>query len=313
MPQTPPRIVALTGATGFIGVTLVRALVERGDEVRILSRRLRDSSGIFHGVKWFQGDLRHPVDPAFLEGVDTLFHLAAELRDPERMQEVNVLGTEHLLEAADDRVRRWIQLSSVGVYGPPSGRVVDEKTPPVPGNEYERTKLASDRLVEAASRISGMEFAILRPSNVVGVGMQNGSVFALIDAVRRGRFVHIGPRGSIATYVHVDDVVRALLACRDAPTGRVYNISSDCAWEQLIDRIAQLVEVRPPRLRLPAWPLRLLVRALEGRMQLPITGGRLAALTNRTHYPSDRIVRELGFTFVRPMPDSIADLVGVRP
>lgn len=309
MPPTTPRKVAITGATGFIGGALVKALLSRGDEVRILSRRLRVSTGVYRGTKWFQGDLCNPVDPAFLDGVDFLYHLAAELGDPERMIDVNVRGTENLLGAADGCVRRWIQLSSVGVYGPPTVPVVDEDTPPAPENEYERTKLAADRLVEMAGKFNGMEFVILRPSNVIGAEMRNGSVFSLIGAVRRKRYFHIGPRGAIATYVHVDDVVRALVACQDAPTGRVYNLSSDCAWEALIDRIASCVGVRPPRLRIPAWPLRLAIRALGRRVRLPLTSAGLASLTNRSRYPSDRICQELGFTFTKPLPDAIGDLV----
>ena len=289
----------------------MKALLKRGDEVRVLSRRSSDTTSTFQGAKWCQGDLCHPINPAFLDGVDTLYHLAAELRNPAQMEAVNVRGTANLLTAAKRAgVRRWIQLSSVGVYGPPTSPIVTEGTTPEPANEYERTKLASDRLVQEACYRSDMDYVILRPSNIIGTEMKNGSFFGLVKAVSRGRYFFIGPRGGIATYVHVEDVVRALIACQEAVKGSIYNLSSDCTWEALIERIASLVGVRSPRIRIPAAPLRLVIGALDGRVRVPLTSSRLASLTNRSRYPSDRIVQELGFVFTKPMPEGIEDVVG---
>ena len=310
MSNSPSLKVAITGGTGFIGRPLARTLLVGGNEVRVLSRRTVDTTSTFQGARWYQGDFCHPINPAFLNGVDTLYHLAAELSNPAQMEAVNVQGTANLLTAAKRAgVRRWIQLSSVGVYGPPTSLIVKEGTTPKPANEYERTKLVSDRLVDEACRRSNMEHVILRPSNVIGADMKNGSFFALVKAVSRGRYFFIGPRGAIATYVHVEDVVRALVACREAVKGSIYNLSSDCTWEALIERIASLVGVRSPRIRIPAAPLRLVIGALEGHMRVPITSGRLASLTGRSRYSSDRIVKELGFAFTKPMPEGIEDVV----
>ena len=301
--------VAITGGTSFIGKNLVKTLLKRGNEVRVLSRQSAYDSSSFQGVRWCHGDLCHQIDPDFLNEVDTLYHLAAELSTPAQMESVNIQGTANLLSAAAKAgVQRWIQLSSIGVYGPPRELLVTEETAPAPGNEYERTKLASDVLVQQACQRSDMDYVILRPSNVIGTEMKNGSFFALVRAVSRGRYFFIGPRGAIATYVHVEDVVRALVACQDAPKASVYNLSSDCTWEALIERIATFVGRRSPRVRVPSLPLRLVIRALEGHMQLPLTSGRLASLTNRSRYSSDRIIQELGFSFAKPMPEGIEGL-----
>jgi len=303
-------IYAITGATGLIGSPLVKTLLNRGNEVRVLTRRHADATSAFHGASSYRGDICHQIDPSFLRGVDTLYHLAAELNKPEEMEAVNVQGTANLLSAATKAgARRWIQLSSIGVYGPPRALLVTEKTTPAPANEYERTKLASDRLVEKTCQRSDIDYVILRPSNVIGADMKNGSFFALVKAVSRGRYFFIGPRGAIATYVHVEDVVRALVACQEAVKGSIYNLSSDCTWEALIERIASLAGVRSPRIRIPAAPLRLVIAALDRRVRLPLTSGRLASLTNRSRYLSDRIVQELGFSFAKPMPEGIEDVV----
>ena len=302
--------ILVSGGTGLIGNILVKALISQGNQITILSRRVGTELTKIQGVTWIHGDLRHPIEASSLAGMDTLYHLASELSNPVEMEAVNVQGTANLLTAATKAgVRRWIQLSSIGVYGPPRSLLVTEGTTPEPANEYERTKLASDRLVEEVCRRSNMEHVILRPSNVIGAEMKNGSFFALVKAVSRGRYFFIGPRGAIATYVHVEDVVRALVACQKAPMGGVYNLSSDCTWEVLIERIAAVLGIRSPRLRIPALPLRLVIGALEEHMRLPLTSGRLSSLTNRSRYSSDRIVQELGFAFAKPMPEGIEDVV----
>jgi len=285
-------------------------LKRNGANIAVLSRRDKAKVQSFYETRWIQGDLRNPIDPKSLEGVNVIFHLAAELKNPEKMEAVNVQGTQNLLKAAQKAgVRKWIQLSSVGVYGSLTSLIVNEETTPKPANEYERTKLVSDRLVDEACRRSNMENIILRPSNIIGANMKNGSFFALVKAVSRGRYFFIGPRGAIATYVHVEDVVRALVACQEAGKGSIYNLSSDCTWEALIKRIASLVGVRSPRIRIPATPLRLVIGALEGQMRVPLTSRRLASLTNRSRYSSDRIVKELGFAFTKPIPEGIEDVV----
>ena len=298
--------VAITGGTGFIGRALAAAHLQRGDRVRVLTRRLGSEPC---GTVGFGGDISTSVPPAFLDGADVVYHLAAELGDPSRMEATNVHGTQRLLDTAVGCWNRWVQLSSVGVYGPPTGPIVTEATPPVPTSEYERTKLDSDAVVETTCKRNSADYAILRPSNVIGAAMKNRSFFALVSAVKRGRFFYIGPPGSIATYVHVDDVVQALIACISAPSGGVYNISSDCTWEMLIERISDLVGVRPPRLRIPSLPLQAVVSIVGDRMRLPLTSARLASLTNRSRYPADRIISELGFTYSRQMPDGIEDVV----
>jgi nucleoside-diphosphate-sugar epimerase len=310
MRSPEPTTIAITGATGFIGCLLARYHLDRGHQVRVLSRQQALELPALSGAKHFQGDITLDIPSRFLEGVDTLYHLAAELGEPSKMYSVNVNGTSILLAAAITAgLRRWVQLSSVGVYGPPTGPTVTEATPPVPTNEYERTKLASDVVVETTCKRNAVDYAILRPSNVIGATMKNRSFFALVSAVKRGRFFYIGPRGAIATYVHVDDVVQALIACASAPSGGIYNISSDCTWEVLIDRISELTGVRPPRLRIPSMALQTVISLVGDRIRLPLTSARLASLTNRSRYPTDRITSDLGFRYCRPMPDGIQDIV----
>src|SRR5688572_24199991 len=111
-------IVAVTGGTGFVGRRLVRELVARGDAVRVLTRDAARAAGLPPSVQVCAGDLASGTVPgAFLEGVEVLFHLAGEIKRPAAMRSLHVDGTRALAAAAAHRIKRWVQLSSVGVYG----------------------------------------------------------------------------------------------------------------------------------------------------------------------------------------------------
>ena len=110
------QTIAITGGSGFIGTLLVRHHINLGDQVRILSRHRADALPDLHGSMPFQGDFSQHIPRNFLDGADLVYHLAAELGDESRMHAVNVVGTSNLLRAAVSAgVRRWVQLSSIGV------------------------------------------------------------------------------------------------------------------------------------------------------------------------------------------------------
>lgn len=314
--------VCVTGANGFIGRSLVDALSLHGYSIRVLTRR---SDCLFpSGVQVVIGDLTSPDCQLeyFLLGCDVLFHCAGEIRDVLTMQLLHVDGTKRLLHAllkASMKTAQkihWVQLSSVGVYGPSIGpanivSIVTESDHVRPVGEYEITKAISDELVIQASDYGKMTYSIVRPSNVVGASMPNQSLSDLILMVKCGLFFYIGKPGAVATYVHVDDVVSALLKCAFEPNavGQTYNLSNDCSQENLITFIAAELGVRSPRLRIPELFIRTAVSLFEGWAKIPLTQSRIDALVKKTCYPADKIILELGFKFSRQMPMAIQDLL----
>jgi nucleoside-diphosphate-sugar epimerase len=314
--------VAITGASGFIGSSLLRALdVCGGVRIRILSRE--KSRALSRGVEILKGDLTAGDCPlkALVAGCRVVFHCAGQVRDIFTMRALHVDGTRRLLDAAEAegaRVKQplhWVQLSSVGAYGPPlrarDERVVTEGTPTRPVGEYERTKMESDELVMAAAASGAITCSILRPSNVIGVGMPNGSLRALGAMVRKGLFFYVGRPGAVATYVHVDDVVTVLRLCGsdDRAKGKVFNVSNDCLLEELVARIASDLGVKCPRVRLPEMPVRLITWAATKVTCHPLTQARIDALVSRTRYPYARLERELGFRPQICVLDAIGEIV----
>jgi nucleoside-diphosphate-sugar epimerase len=288
--------VAITGGSGFLGQRLAAAHLQRGDEVRLLSRSKQDDLGPYG--RWFQGDLSADGDfRAFVDGVDVLYHCAGELRDESRMQALHVDGTQRLIVAASGRIGRWVQLSSVGVYGARGAVSVTEETPLHPANHYEKTKADSDRLVLAAAAEQAFPVVILRPSIVFGPGMPNRSLYQLAGMIRRKLFFFIGPPGSSANYIPVDNVIDALIACGEHPSaaGNVYNLSGWTTMEKLIGAMAEALGVPAPMVRIPLFPATILANFAEFIPFSPISKSRVLALSSRTRFSDEKIRSDLSF------------------
>jgi len=305
------KVVAITGGTGFIGRHLLARHVALGDRVRYLTRKKPLES--IPGAEIFIGDLSASETlRGFVQGADVLYHCAAELRDASAMEKTNVTGTTNLLRAATGEIGRWVQLSSTGIYGAVRHGEVREDAEIRPGNAYERSKAAADALVLAAAE--KLSCVLLRPSNVYGADMPNQSLFQLIRMIDKGLFFFIGPRGATVNYVHVENVVDALLACAHATlpaNGRAYIVSDHRPLEAFAGIIAEHLGKPTPRMRLPELPVRALAAACGWLPGVPLKTSRIDALTNRTVYCTDRIEAELGFSNLVSMEAGLAELVRV--
>lgn len=304
-------IVAISGATGYIGRHLVARHLAAGDQVRVLSRG--DCAGMA-GVAVFNCDLSDdsPVPPGFVEGAEVLYHCAAELSDPSRMESVNVGGTAKLIKAAAGRIGRWIQLSSVGAYGPVRAGVVVEESPEHPVGPYERTKTQADHLVLAAASGSAFGCTVLRPSTVFGNDMPNQSLVQWVGVIQRGQFFFIGRPGAMVNYVHVDSVVDALLLCGSAEVakGRLYIVSEEMEIECFVGLICKMTGRSVPRFRIPVGLARI-ASSVGGFFWggFPLTLSRVDALTNRAVYSSGRISAELAYVPSVPLAEGLEKFV----
>ena len=306
-------IAGVTGGTGFVGRALVEQLVARGDRVRILTRQDGRDEPARPGVERVRAALNVPPGElsAFVDRLDVLYHCAGETRDEARMRATNVDGTRNLLTAASGRIGRWVQLSSVGAYGPHPTGLVTENEPPRPEGEYEVTKTEADALVLTEARTTGLDYAILRPCKVLGVGMRDRSLFAMFALARRGAFFYIGKPGAILNYVHVSDVARALVLAGTHPaaSGRTYNLARQITVEAFAAAITRALGVRSPWLRLPEKPVKLLAGLTSWIPMNPLTMGRIKGLTSRVVYSSERIERELGYRFSVAIEQGLEELV----
>jgi nucleoside-diphosphate-sugar epimerase len=316
--------VAVTGGTGRIGRALVASLIQEGYDVSVLSRKKNINSLNYRTV---QGDLTLDDCPLreLVRGCEIVFHCAAELSNVSLMRRLHSDGTKRLIAAVADEAKysdikiNWVQLSSVGVYGPPKiysqPRTITETSELQPFGEYEVTKSNSDSLVIGAAGIYPFYCNVLRPSNVLVPNELSPSISGLIDNIRRGRFFHIGPPGSIATFIHVNDVVGALIKCGERKNNgatEVFNLSNDCLWEDIVNAIADGSGVKKPQLRLPETIIRSGLSIVQKVLPIPLTQNRINSLVCRTSYPLDHIQEALGICPVHDVPDTFRQIVKAK-
>ncbi len=318
--------VLVTGGAGFIGHRLVQALLQAGHHVRLITRKEHAAEAFLAhdgSLEAIRLDLLRfkESDTDVFAGCDVVFNCAGEVRDESLMQALHVDATSRLIEAcrsvalSEGRGIHWVQLSSVGAYGPVTGqanrqRTVTEHSQLNPVGEYERTKTEADRSVEDAAEPGVFSYCILRPSNVYGAGMPNDSIRQWGRMIQKRLFFYVGDADSVATYVHVDDVVEALLLCGfdERARNRIYNISNDCYQTEVVEGIAAAVGAAPPRVRLPESWLRAVSTVFASIHRFPVTSSRVDALVARTRYPVDKLRTELGFSPSRSVPETISEV-----
>ena len=314
--------ILITGGSGFIGQKLTSELCQQGHKVRILSRHSNYKTP--EGVQVIKGDLVSSSCPfeKSVKNCDVIYHCAGEINDKSKMEALHIDATQRLLNATineannSGRPTHWVQLSSVGAYGPPRrgpsfDRIVTEKTPTLPAGEYETTKTISDELVVKACQDDLLTYSIIRPSNVFGQTMNNQSLRSLSTMIQKGLFFYIGKSEAIATYIHVDDVVEVLLRCgfEYQAKGEIFNVSNDCILSDLIDGIANSLNVSQPRFRIPELLVRSITQAVSKLVTIPLTQERIDALISRTRYPYNKLESLLGFKPEKPVPQFIGEVL----
>ena len=259
-----------------------------------------------------QGDLAGDTDlTPFVADADILFHCAGEIADPSRMHRLHVEGGSRLIQAAAGRVTTWVQLSSTGAYGPKRAGAVLETEPLSPSGPYEVSKASADQLVVKAANEGAFSCVVLRPSIVYGAGMPNQSLYAMLKMIQKGLFCFIGKPGASANYIHVDNVVHALLHCgfNTRAFNQVFNLSDYCTMEDFVGLMARELGSATPRLRLPEKMVRLLATTMQSVPAWPLTLSRVDALTSFVTYPTTKIEQLTHYRHKVSMAEGIADLV----
>jgi len=237
--------VLVTGGAGFIGSNVVSALLERGDEVRVLDNFSTGSRDNLEGldVEVVEGELRSwERVHAAVRGVELVFHLGAlgsvprSVQDPLTSSAVNVEGTLNVLLAArDENVRRVVFSSSSSVYGSSGELPRTEEMAPDPISPYGVAKLAAERYCVSFSRVyEQFETVVLRYFNVFGPRQSPLSQYAavvplFVTHIARGEpIVVFGDGEQSRDFTYVANVVDATLRAGGAPgaSGRIFNVAA---------------------------------------------------------------------------------------
>ena len=253
----------ITGATGFIGGSLAKRLVQEGYPVRCLVRASSDTSLLDKlDVQIAVGDLTSARSLArAVEGCHYVFHCGALVSDwatKEEIARTNVEGTRSLLDASvDASVQRFIHFSTTDVYGYPDGAAIDEAyTAKRFRNWYAQTKLDAEAEVRRVEKEHALDAVILRPATVYGPGSTD--VIGEIARAIRGRNMLLVDGGrAIAGLCYVDNLMdAAVLALRhEAAPGHAFNVSDGLGitWKEFTDALAEGLGCSKVRWSLPYW------------------------------------------------------------
>ncbi len=306
---TGDRLVLVTGATGFLGGRLCARLVQNGYSVRALVRSAGGAETTpLAGAELAIGDLRdRPSLARAVAGVHTVYHVAAIFRQENvsrrEMMEVNAQGTQNILEAsARAGVRRFVHCSTIGVHGDVRMPPAAEDAPFAPGDHYQESKLAGERVAQQFMNEGRLPVVIFRPGGIYGPG--DLRFLKLVRAIARRRFVMIGSGEVKYQMIYVDDLIDGMLQCGtlDQAVGEVYILTGEPALtlRQLVEMIARVLGVPNPRLRIPFWPVYMAGIICEGvckpfGINPPLYRRRVDFFRKVRWFDISKAKRELGF------------------
>jgi nucleoside-diphosphate-sugar epimerase len=307
----------VTGGTGLVGSHVIEEAQRRGHSVRALVRSTSDTTLLDQwGVDKVSGDLS---DPDALrrgcEGADLVINCAAKVGDWGELDEfrrLNVDALRILLDAAvTGRVKRFVHVSSLGVYEGRDHFGTDESTPPAVNSldAYTRSKTEAEALVLAYGGKGGaltealpyvrqtlekssvpaaerhLEVTIVRPGFIYGE--RDRTVLPkLLTNLRRGSFAYFGSGNQASNCIYVKNLVHGIFLAAESPkaTGEVFNLTDGArvSKREFIGQVAALDGLKPPTRKIPLWLARFLAKTLERRAKR--RGATDPPLVNQARY-----------------------------
>ena len=314
--------VLITGASGFIGRALCQQLKSHEVWVRALGRRSVPGPWDAFSVCDLDGE---PLDPDFLTGIDTIFHLAGRVHalaeseeEQHAYQRVNVEGTQRLLMLAERcHVRRFVFMSSVKAMGEGGACCVDETWEAPPETPYGISKSDAEKLVLDTGKRSAIHVCVLRLPLVYGPGAK-GNLQRMLGAIARGHFPPLPQTGNRRSLISLDDVARAarLVATDPAANGQIYILTDGAPYSsyEIYALMRVALGLGRPRWSMPDVAFKIMawmgdaVTRMRGR-RFAFDSDAYRKLLGSACYDSRKIRRELGFAPTRRLEDCIDEMV----
>ena len=249
-------------------------------------------------------------------GCDVVYHIAARYREAKHgddmYRRVTVDGTRNLVEEAQRAgVARLVHCSTVGVHGDVAAPA-DENAPFAPGDVYQSTKLEGELVVkEHIDR--GYDATIFRPVGIHGPGDMR--FLKLFRTVARGQFRMIGSGRVLYHMTYIDDLVDGIILCGEhaAARGQTYILCGPryTTLHELVEAIAAAVGRKPPRGRIPLWPVKVGAVLCETlckplKIEPPLHMRRLDFFTKDRGFTSAKAQREIGYSPRVSLADGLA-------
>ena len=299
---------AITGAAGFLGVHLVRGFEARGALVLPLVHVVEERSPA--GARALEAVL---LAPSELEGLDVVVHAAAVRHrhgvDAGAYRVSNVELVERALRAsAEARVRRFVFISSVGVYGFPTRLPVNEEHPYAPRTLYAATKVEAEMRARRAARELKIDLCIIRPTIVYGPGDRNGMLDKMAAMIRSSTYRIVGSGNNVLHHAYVDDIVEGvwLAATHAAAQNQDFILAGPetITLAELSEVVADAVRRPLPRRHVPTGLARAVATVIDiaayrglafTEREPPVNHEKLDVMTLPVYFDTKKARERLGF------------------
>lgn len=312
----------MTGATGFIGKTIVKRLLSEGHTVTALLLP-DDSDAGLEEVRIARGDITIP-DTLLnkMNAHDAVIHLAGSVGYGLKMEtclKINRDGTFNVArEAIHSGIRRFIHFSSVSVYGRvPDVSIAEDFPLKKIGDPYGDTKIDAENILNRYVQQDKLDLTVVRPTVIYGPG-DDKFLPKLMENLRSGKARIIGSGENSVDLIHISDVAEfvTLLLKDERSIGKVYNLTNpdNPTWKEMLEEIASVMGVRVPEKHLPYCVAFMLAGMMElvsyftGRPPR-LTRYAVRVIGRQYQYVTDRMQNELGFKPKRGLLEGIRECV----
>jgi nucleoside-diphosphate-sugar epimerase len=309
----------VTGASGFTGSYLCKALLEKNYNVKALVRKNSNRENLEKmNIQFIEGDL---ADPDSIKGkikdIDIVFHIAALYRQEgvskDMFTKVNLEGTRIMLdESIASGVKRFVHCSTVGVQGEISNPPASEDAPYKPGDHYQVSKLEGEKLALSYFNQGKIDGVVVRPVGIYGPG--DTRFLKLFKHIYKGNFKMIGKGNVLYHLTFVEDLVQGIILAGETPTAsrQIYTIGGNeyLPLTDLASMIAQILDKPISKIHIPLWPVyaaaflcEMICRPLG--IEPPLYRRRLDFFTKDRAFDISKARNELGYNPKVPLKEGL--------
>ncbi len=312
----------VTGATGFVGRSIIKGLKACGHSVSILALPNEEVSGL-KDIQIHRGDItKKETLIGVMRDQDIVIHLAGAVGYGQQMdlcRKINVDGTVNMaLEAHNCGVKRFIHMSSVAVYGRQNQGAISESTPFLKiGDPYGDTKIDAEIELNSIEKRTNLNITYVRPTVIFGPG-DDKFLPKLLENIKSGNAKIIGDGKNRVDLIHIDDVVRFFVAILDNPKsyGQAYNLtnSENGNWDQFLETMGNELKLKSNVGHIP-YPI---AYAVAGVMEFvshftkkspKLTRYAVRVVGKHYNFRMEKAQNELGFMAEIGIKEGIAPLI----
>jgi len=314
------RRILITGATGFIGEKLTERLHDNCNISVLLRRECKGQWDSEYFCDFSDGGIPEEA----LDGIDTVFHLAAFTHDTRKTKKTNsayrILNTGTTIKlaklAAKKGVKRFLFVSSVKAGGSPStGCCVNEMQQGIPDGIYGQTKRDAEvKLLEIGS-LTGMHVSIIRPALVYGPNVK-GNLKLMLNGISQGWFPPLPDSVNVRSMVHINDLVNAIILAseKNEANGEVFIVTDGEKYSsrEIYNEICLAIGMKIPKWSMPKFCFFIAAKIgdiLGNFINMPFDSSRYQKILGDDCYCSEKIQRKLGFVSNFTFKDALPDMV----